>query len=107
MEPTTPDDSDPRISGDSGKEPFVLPITDELDLHTIPARDVPEVVAEYLHEAQCAGLTEVRVVHGKGIGVQREAVARVLATHPAVISFGPAPAHRGHWGATIVRLRRP
>ncbi len=87
-------------------EPVAVPITDELDLHAFPARDVPELVAEYLREAQQAGLTEVRIVHGKGIGVQREVVARVLATHPAVASYGPAPAHRGHWGATIVILRR-
>lgn len=102
----TPEDDRRGGSDDPADEPIAIPITDELDLHTIPARDVPEVVAEYLHEAQRAGLTEVRIVHGKGIGVQREAVARVLAGHPAVESCGPAPAHRGHWGATIVRLRR-
>jgi len=94
-------DSDAPAEG-----PVAVPITDELDLHAFPARDVPELVAEYLLEAQRAGLTEVRIVHGKGIGVQREAVARVLAAHPAVASYGPAPAHRGHWGATIVILRR-
>ena len=87
-------------------EPMAVPITDELDLHAFSARDVPELVAEFLREAQAAGLTEVRIVHGKGIGVQREAVARVLAVHPAVASYAPAPAHRGHWGATIVILRR-
>ncbi len=85
---------------------LAVPITDELDLHPFAARDVPELVAEYLREAQRAGLREVRIVHGKGIGVQRDAVARVLAVHPAVASYGPAPAHRGHWGATIVILRR-
>ncbi len=100
------DDDGAGPARDADDDTFAIPITDELDLHTIPARDVPGVVAEYLHEAQRAGLIEVRIVHGKGIGVQREAVARVLSDHPAVASFGAAPAHRGHWGATIVRLRR-
>jgi len=102
----SPGNDRPDAADDPTGEPVALPITDELDLHTIPARDVPEVVVEYLYEAQRAGLIEVRIVHGKGIGMQREAVARVLADHPAVSSFGLAPAHRGHWGATIVRLRR-
>lgn len=97
MSPTGPNDEFP---------PARVPITAELDLHTFAPRDVPTVVDEYLREAQAAGLTEVRIVHGKGIGVQREAVARVLATHPAVAAHAPAPAHRGHWGATVVVLRR-
>lgn len=108
-----PREQDPRGAARGAEDdasadgPVAVPITDELDLHAFPARDVPELVAEYLREAQHAGLTEVRIIHGKGIGVQREAVARVLAAHPAVASHSPAPAHRGHWGATIVILRRP
>ena len=84
--------------------PQPIPITDALDLHTIAPRDIPEVVAEYLWEAQGAGFSEVRVIHGKGIGHQQRVVARVLETHPAVAGFQLAPADRGHWGATVVRL---
>ncbi len=103
MTPDTPPDRSGRES--PGDEPLPIPITDELDLHMIRPRDIPEVVAEYLSEAQRAGLREVRIVHGKGIGVQREAVARVLEAHPAVASFRTAPGHRGHWGATVAVLR--
>ena len=84
-----------------------LPIEDELDLHTFSPRDIPVVVEEYLHAAQRRGLREVRIIHGKGIGAQREIVAAILRRHPAVESFDGAPAERGAWGATIVRLRTP
>ncbi len=84
---------------------FRIPITDALDLHAIAPRDVPVVVEEYLWEAAKAGLREVRVIHGKGIGFQRRVVARVLEAHPAVASYHGAPADRGHYGATIVLLR--
>lgn len=82
-----------------------VPITDALDLHPIPPRDIPEVVSEYVWEAVALGLREVRIIHGKGIGFQREVVARVLSQHPAVASYHIAPADRGHWGATIAHLR--
>jgi len=82
-----------------------LPIEDELDLHAFAPRDIPAVVEEYLHAAQHRGLREVRIIHGKGIGTQREIVAAILRRHPAVEFFGPAPAGRGTWGATIARLR--
>ena len=68
-------------------------------------RDIDAAVSEYLWEAARAGMREVRIIHGKGIGVQRQRVAALLTRHPAVESFGPAPAERGHWGATLVRLR--
>lgn len=84
-----------------------LPIEDELDLHAFAPRDIPVVVEEYLHAAQRRGLSEVRIIHGKGIGTQREIVAAILRRHPAVESFGNAPAERGHWGATLVWLRPP
>lgn len=82
-----------------------LPIEDELDLHAFSPRDIPVVVEEYLHAAQRRGLREVRIIHGKGIGTQREIVAAILRRHAAVESFGSASAERGHWGATIARLR--
>lgn len=82
-----------------------LPIEDALDLHTFHPRDVAVVVEEYLWEAARRGYREVRIIHGKGIGVQRRIVAGVLDRHPAVVSYTQAPADRGHYGATIVRLR--
>jgi dsDNA-specific endonuclease/ATPase MutS2 len=86
-------------------EPVPLPIEDALDLHTFAPRDVASVVEEYLHAAAARGFREVRLIHGRGIGVQREIVRAVLARHPLVESFADAPADRGGWGATIVRLR--
>lgn len=82
-----------------------IPIEDALDLHFIAPRDVPVVVEEYLWEASAAGFAEVRIIHGKGIGVQRRRVASVLEKHPVVISYQLAAADRGHYGATIARLR--
>lgn len=63
------------------------------------------VVAEYLDAAQARGFAEVRLIHGRGIGVQRKIVQRVLARHPLVAGYADAPPERGGAGATIVRLR--
>jgi len=86
-------------------KPVRLPIGDAIDLHAFRPRDVRSVVESYLEEAAAAGLTEVRVIHGRGIGVQREAVRSVLARLPQVAGFADAPPERGGWGATIVHLR--
>src|SRR5258705_2092636 len=83
-----------------------VPITDELDLHTFAPRDVKDVVGEYLRAAVERGFVEVRIVHGKGVGVQREIVHGVLRRHPAVERFVLAGERRGGWGATLVTLRR-
>ena len=83
-----------------------LPITDELDLHTFAPRDVKDLVGEYLEAALAKGFVEVRIVHGKGVGVLREIVHGVLRTHAAVEHFALAEERRGGWGATIVKLRR-
>jgi len=88
-------------------EPIVLPVEDHLDLHPFPPRDIPDLVLAYLEEAAARGFREVRLIHGRGIGVQRERTRQLLATHPRVEDFGDAPAGRGHWGATIVRLKTP
>ena len=74
------------------------------DLHTVSPRDVEIVVEEYLHEANRLGLKALRIIHGRGIGVQRELVRRILARTPFVKSFGDAPAEAGGWGATLVTL---
>jgi dsDNA-specific endonuclease/ATPase MutS2 len=86
-------------------EPVRIPITDVIDLHSIPARDVKPVVEEYLAQARHLGFQVLRIIHGRGIGVQREIVRSVLARTPFVKSFGDAPAEAGGWGATIVTLR--
>jgi dsDNA-specific endonuclease/ATPase MutS2 len=85
-------------------EPLRIPITDVFDLHTVPARDVKAVVEEYLIEARAAGFRAIRIIHGRGIGVQREIVRGVLSRTPFVASFRDAPAEAGGWGATIAML---
>jgi len=86
-------------------EPIRIPVTDVFDLHTVPPRDVRAVVEEYLVEAHRLGYRALRIIHGRGIGVQREMVRSVLARTPFVAGFGDAPAEAGGWGATIVTLR--
>ncbi len=86
-------------------EPVLLPIEDSLDLHAFAAREVPSVVDEYLRQASAHGLGEVRLIHGKGAGVQRAIVRGLLETHPLAHSFCDAPPERGGWGATVVTLR--
>jgi dsDNA-specific endonuclease/ATPase MutS2 len=86
-------------------EPVRIPITDVFDLHSVPPRDVKGVVEEYLAEAHRAGLRALRIVHGRGIGVQRETVRTILSRTPFVESFRDAPGEAGGWGATLVDLK--
>lgn len=93
------------MSGDPNEgEPVELPLEDSIDLHPFQPRDVKEVVLAYLEEAIEAGFEEVRIIHGRGIGAQRDVVRKVLKTHSRVVSYSDAPAERGGWGATIARL---
>jgi DNA-nicking Smr family endonuclease len=85
-------------------EAVVLPIEDSLDLHAFAPRDITSVVDEYLREAQRRGFSEVRLIHGRGKGVQRALVQSLLAAHPLVARFFDAPPERGGWGATVVVL---
>jgi DNA-nicking Smr family endonuclease len=85
-------------------EPIRIPITDVFDLHSVPPRDVQPIVEEYLEEAHRLGLRALRIIHGRGIGVQREIVRSVLARTGFVESYSDAPAEAGGWGATIVTL---
>lgn len=87
-------------------EPVVVPITDVFDLHTIPPRDVKLVVEEYLNEAKNAGFSTVRIIHGKGKGVQKEMVRAILERTSWVASWTEAPPEAGGLGATIVFLKR-
>jgi hypothetical protein len=84
-----------------------IPVTDILDLHSIPPRDVKPVVEEYLNEALRLGYTALRIIHGRGIGVQREIVRGVLAKTGFVRSFGDAPPDAGGWGATVITVVNP
>ena len=86
-------------------EPVRIPVTDVLDLHSISPRDVHAVVEEYLSEARRLGFTALRIIHGRGVGVQREMVRAILARTDFVGDFRDAPAEAGGWGATIVTLR--
>jgi dsDNA-specific endonuclease/ATPase MutS2 len=85
-------------------EPFRIPVTSVLDLHSVPPRDVKPVVEEYLLEARSLGLKALRIIHGRGIGVQRETVRGVLARMPFVTGYRDAPPEAGGWGATLVDL---
>ncbi len=84
-----------------------VPIEDALDLHPFRPAEIPAVVREYLAGAAAAGLRVVRLIHGRGRGVQRAAVRRVLADSSLVAAFEDAPPEQGGWGATLVRLRAP
>ena len=83
-------------------EPVEVPIEDWIDLHTFQPREVESVVEEYLYQAWRKGLREVRIIHGRGIGVQREIVHSAARRHPHVLSIRDAPDR----GATLVQLEQ-
>jgi DNA-nicking Smr family endonuclease len=88
-------------------DPVEIPIEDALDLHRFLPREIEDVVEGYLEAAAERGFREVRIIHGRGHGVQRARVHRVLARSPFVERFEEAPGDRGGWGATLVWLRPP
>jgi len=85
--------------------PVELPISDSLDLHAFAPRDVLSVIEEYLAAAAAAGFAEVRIIHGRGRGVQRARVRALLARSSLVARAWEAEPGRGGWGATIVELK--
>jgi DNA-nicking Smr family endonuclease len=93
------------VSAPDDDEPVVVPIEDALDLHPFAPREIPSVVEAYIEAAHEAGFTEVRLIHGRGIGVQRARVQATLGRLPMVASFRDAPPERGGLGATLVVLR--
>jgi dsDNA-specific endonuclease/ATPase MutS2 len=80
--------------------------SDVLDLHSFSPRDVPEIVTAWLDEAVTQGRIELRLIHGRGIGVQRERVRALLSRDARVLSFRDAPGDAGGWGATLITLAR-
>ena len=90
--------------GGGDAEAVRIPLTGELDLHPFSPRDIPSVVEEYVRACAEKGVHHLRLAHGRGRGVQRAIVRRVLASLPEVHSFADAPAGAGGWGATVVEL---
>ena len=86
-------------------EPVAIPISDVIDLHTLQPRDVHRVVEEYLQQARQLRFRSVRIIHGKGIGVQREMVRAILERTTFVADWTDAPPQAGGLGATVVRLK--
>lgn len=80
-----------------------IPIEDSIDLHAFAPRDITSVVEEYVRAAHEAGLHEVRLIHGRGKGIQRGMVQQTLERHPLVVQFWDAT--ESHLGATVARLR--
>jgi len=98
--------SDSQEAESPFNEPVVLPIEDSIDLHAFSPKEIASVVEEYLEQCRRAGIYEVRLIHGRGQGIQRQIVRSILEKHPEVISFKDAPPESGGWGSTVVVLRK-
>ena len=83
-----------------------IPIEDWIDLHTFSPKEIPDLLENYLTECQKKGFTEVRIIHGKGKGVQRNIVRSFLKKNPLIESFRDASPEAGFWGATIATLKK-
>lgn len=94
------------MANEDDNAPVSIPITGELDLHTFRPEDLGELIPAYLEECLAHGLTDVRIIHGKGTGTLRETVRTLLERSPCVKTFRPGDTLSGSWGATIVTLRR-
>lgn len=100
-----PDELDADLLDDAPPpEAAEVELTDELDLHSFRPRDCADLVDEYLRAAQAAGMSRVRIVHGKGTGALRRIVHGVLDRHPAVAGYRLADERSGAWGATLIEL---
>jgi len=87
-------------------KPVKVPIGDILDLHTFRPQDIPDLLNDYFAECIDSEIYSVRVIHGKGRGILKERVRRLLKNHPLVTSFKNSPLEAGGWGATLVELKR-
>jgi len=84
--------------------PVVVPIDGILDLHTFNPKELPSLLNEYLSACHEKGIRQVRIIHGKGKGIQKARVQSLLAKNPLVKQFRTAPEDAGGWGATLVEL---
>jgi DNA-nicking Smr family endonuclease len=100
-------DSSMLEPGSPFSEPVILSVEDFIDLHAFSPKDIPSVVNEYLEQCCAAGIYEIRLIHGRGKGIQRRIVQALLADHPLVRSFRDASPESGGWGATLAVLRHP
>ena len=87
-------------------EPVKIPIEDVLDLHTFRPQDIPDLLENYLAECLAAGIYSLRIIHGKGKGIQKRRVQEILKRNSMVMSFTDAPPEAGGWGATLVELNK-
>ena len=87
-------------------KPKKIPIEDVLDLHTFRPQDIPHLLEDYFSECVRSGIYEVRIIHGKGKGIQKRRVQGILKKNPMVTSYCDAPPEAGGWGATLVVLRK-
>jgi DNA-nicking Smr family endonuclease len=92
-------------TGDPGEEgPVEIPVTGELDLHSFAPREIPAVVRDYVEACRERGIVHLRLVHGRGRGVQRAVVRRVLGSLDGVSAVRDAPPQAGGWGATLAEI---
>ncbi len=87
-------------------QPVKIDIEDVLDLHTFKPSDVPDLLEDYIIECVKTGIFSLRIIHGKGKGVQKKRVQKLLKNNPKVESFQDAPPEAGGWGATLVELKK-
>jgi DNA-nicking Smr family endonuclease len=92
------------VDAEDANDPIEIPITDTLDLHPFRPSEVQDVAREYLLEARARGLGQVRLIHGRGIGVQRERIRSLLGSLEFVLDFHDADPTGGGWGSTVVLL---
>ena len=106
--PEAPDESEDEVDPyNPFPEPVEIEFTDVLDLHYIPPKQVKPVVEEFLNHAESKQYRYIRIIHGKGISVQREVVRSILSAKPFVAKYSDAPPEAGGWGATVAELRFP
>jgi dsDNA-specific endonuclease/ATPase MutS2 len=98
------EDDEPFDPDNPFPDTVIIEFQDVIDLHSIPPKQVRAVVEDYLEEARGRGVRWVRIIHGKGIGAQREVVRSILARTPFVVDYKDAPPEAGGWGATVVTL---
>ncbi|MBW1822581.1 MAG: Smr/MutS family protein [Deltaproteobacteria bacterium] len=87
-------------------QPVKIDIEDVLDLHTFKPKDVPDLLEDYIFECIKAGIFSMRIIHGKGKGIQKKRVQKLLKNNSRVESFQDAPLEAGGWGATLVELKK-